>query len=362
MPIKQYLITAMVTLLIGIAAWHRGKERERIREAEKAKAAYEMREPSNERPAELDNLPPRRRHKHHVVVNSTEPVYVYHFPTILKNVESIELVSAIVPRGQLRINEYNNVLPIIINGVEHVIHLKLGDYINILYFLIEVNYQLRQIVTDPNQYIVFIYDLMATRVFVVTSPTMSVSLPFGNYKDTVAQGLGFDPRSTLDITADIPSDDRNVGRVTASMNYLNDRMLSDTIINNYPVSIYTDANLFPMDPVTGQPSLLDPTGWKTLMAHNRANLSFQLYIDIDVDEISYWDGSNHLARIFISDDEEQVEYRAKASDVHRKMREEMKDFDRLTIRMNAVSGVEAHPYKLNGLPYSLQFEIITLDN
>ena len=355
--------------LISVSAWHRGRERKRLKDAEDAKAAFEMREPSNERPAELDNLPPRRRHKHHVVVNSKDSVHVHHFDQILRNVESIELVSAIIPRGQLRLNEYNNVLPITINGDKHVIETKMGDYTNVLYLLIEINYQLRQILPD-GVYILFLYDLMKTKVVIVASKTLTVEIPFINHRNTIAQGLGFHATDTVVInqplttaSAGTPNYERDVGAISASITYLHDRLLTDNIINNYPVSLYTNpvAPIFPLDAATNVPDIVG-SEWNVVTAPNRANLSFQLYIDISVDEIKYWDNSSQIARIFISDDEEQVEYRPKATDIHRKMREEMKDFDRLTIRLDAIGGLEKHPYKLNGLPYSLQFEVITLDN
>ncbi len=364
--LKQYLVTALVMLLVSASAWHRAKEKKRLMEAEAAKVAFEMKEPTNERPAELDNLPPRRRHKHHVIVNSNQSKHVYMFPQILKNVESIELINAIVPRGQLRINEYNNVLPMVINGTEYILEIPMGDYINILYFLIEINYQLKQIL-PAGQYIIFLYDLMKTKVKIMVSAGVTLEMPFGLHSNTVEKGLGFDKDQNVSVTEPLTTEAigstgyvRDIGSYAACITYLNDRLLTDNIINSLPTTFYTSADLFPLDG-DGNPDLTVAT-WNAVVAPNRANLSFQLYIDVSVDEVSYWDGSRQMARIFISDDQEQVEYRAKETDVHRKMREEMKDFDRLTINLDSISGSEIHPYKLNGLPYSLQFEIITLDN
>lgn len=365
---KQYMTSGIVLAFFALLAYmgvRRSKEKIRIREIEAAKPPFEMHEPENA--VLYGHDPPRKRHKHHVVINGSDQVLHYTFPHVLKNVESIELVSAIIPKTQTRIHSRNNILQLEINGTSHTIEIPVGDYENILFLLLEINFQIRPLLPSATSFLLFLLNIIEGKTIVTCTNDLTVTLKFKDVENSIGVPLGFGD-DDYTITGDSLSRQDAEQFLSSSVTMLQDRIDNELNINNYPPSRYGSANLLPID-TDGIPQIT-MSGWNAIESLSRANLTYQLYIDVNIDEITYYDGSNRLARIFLPEGEDQVEYRTTGMNVgytkdypiYRKMRTKMSNLDRMTIRFEGViDEKKKYPYLFYGLPYSLQFEIVTLD-
>ena len=107
--------------------------------------------------------------------------------------------------------------------------------------------------------------------------------------------------------------------------------------------------------------MINPS-WEYLYGDLRVNMKHQLYVDIDIDEIQYWDGTHRLARIFIPEEKDETEYQSYGNPILRSLNKDYYDLDRLHFRLKSVvSETNKHPYDLKGLSYSLQVQLTTVD-
>ena len=91
-------------------------------------------------------------------------------------------------------------------------------------------------------------------------------------------------------------------------------------------------------------------------------MKHQLYVDVMLDEVTYWDGTHRLARVYIPEDKEETEYESYGRPILRSLNQDYIDLDKLTFRLKSVvSDTNTHDYNLNGLNYSLQLQITTVD-
>jgi hypothetical protein len=277
--------------------------------------------------------------EHTIILNSNENVSEYVFPYTLKNVKHVELITGIMPKAQYRLNDYNNV----INNIT----VEPGSYSDVISLLMFVNQELYDNATG----IVLMFDALKRNVIAAANAATVLNLSDTN---TMAPVIGFD-----DGTYTFPSgttSDSNL--ITSSLNYFTalkaSANLSGTAINNYPPDYYTFTEQFSNN--------VAPSTWEYLYSPNRVNMKHQLYVDVLMDEVTYFDGTHRLARIFVPETTEDAEYQSYGRPILRSLNQDYIDLDKITFRLKSVvSEGNTHPYDLNGLNYSLQIQITTVD-
>ena len=282
--------------------------------------------------------------EHTIIINSDQNVTTYNFPHKLKNVRNVELISGIVPKSEYRINRYNNLFD--------TIEITSGFYQDIISLLMTVNQQLY----DNGTGIMLAYNSVDRNVIAIATASTVMDLDTTN---SIYPVIGFDKETYTFPTGTSSNNDI----ITASLNYFLSLKLSavagNRAINNLPANIYTFTDQFNTPPSTA--ITIDPA-WEYLYSPNRVNMKHQLYVDINIDQVTYWDGTHRLARIYIPEDKEETEYESYGKPILRSINQEYIDLDKLTFRLNSVvSDENTHPYDLNGLSYSLQVQITTVD-
>lgn len=277
--------------------------------------------------------------EHTIIINSNKNVFQYEFPYTLKNVKHVELISGIVPKSEYRLNDYNNVI--------NSITVSEGSYSDIIAMLMYIN----QILYDSSTGIILVYDALTRKIIAIAPAATVMDLSDPN---TIAPVIGFEP-----LTYTFPSGtthDPNI--ISTSLSYFTNLKTSSISsgkgINNLPPTYYTFTTQFPSNAI-------DPV-WEYLYGVVRVNMKHQLYVDITLDEVTYWDGTHRLSRVYIPEEKEETEYESYGKPILRSLNQEYIDLDRLTFRLKSVvSETNMHDYNLNGLNYSLQLQITTVD-
>lgn len=283
--------------------------------------------------------------EHNIIINSSDTSTVYELPYKLKNVKSVELITGIFPKSEYRINPYNDKL----TANTSAITLTDGNYTDVITMLMQINQQL----FDNDTGMILAYDAVKRNVIAMGLVNTVLDLSVENSCSAL---IGFTETVHTFVAS---THDANV--VTSSLQYFNGLQTtsaaSGTAINNLPASTFTFTTQF----VTSGNIVIN-SAWKYLYGANRVNMKHQLYLDVDIDEIQYWDGTHRLARIFIPEEKDETEYQSYGKPILRSLNKDYYDLDRLSFRLKSVvSETKTHPYDLKGLSYSLQVQLTTVD-
>lgn len=277
--------------------------------------------------------------EHTIILNSTENVVEYEFPYTLKNVKHVELISGIIPKSEYRINEYNNQIS--------SFAITPGSYSDIISMLMAIN----QLLYVNSTGIILLYDALQRKIIAVAPAGSVLGLSGTN---TVAPILGFEPDSYTFPTGTSHDADVITTSLSHYTNLKSSSLSSGKGINNLPASYYTFTNQFVSNAIDAN--------WEYLYGTDRVNMKLQMYVDIMMDEVTYWDGTHRLSRVYIPEEKEETEYESYGRPILRSLNQEYIDLDKLTFRLHSVvSETNRHDYNLNGLNYSLQIQITTVD-
>lgn len=277
--------------------------------------------------------------KHVVLVDSNTNRTSVQLPYRLRDVVHVELLSGIMPRAEHKVNEYNNV----VNDLQ----VQVGNYSDVLSMLMEIN----QTLYNAGVPVLFVYDTMLRSTYaILTDPTGVLDLTAQN---SLAKVLGFERVEYTEADALPVAPDLSV-HLSFFTSFKNSSTATSRSINNRNGSYYTFTDLWATE---------IPSTWKYILAPKRVNMKHHLYVDIDIDEVAYWGGNNRLARIFIPESTDEVEYRPSLNDpVMRHLADSECTLDKLTVQLwSVVDKEDRHPYDLNGLNFSLMIQITTLD-
>ena len=289
---------------------------------------------------------------HTITINSNRTTTDHIFEKPLKRVVSVELVSAIVPKGDYRINSHNNKIVVTVTDAEgcqcpYAIFVEPGAYEDIVSLLMEIN----QLFYDKNVAIVFYFDQLKRKVVacIDSNSVSTVHVDFREGQSTMGDVLGFLPKMYTFLPERMEEGTTASSLVFHAFDALK---VSKMIINNKFSTSYTFTNF-------GGP---EATSFACVTADHRVCLKHQLYVDIIANNVTYWDGSHLLERVFIPEHEEEVEYR-RLYPLDRVLNQKTVNLDRLSISLqHALPGGHTHPYNLHGLYYSLKIEVKTLNN
>lgn len=290
--------------------------------------------------------------EHTIIINSADTNTEYVFPYKLKNVKNVELISGIVPKSEYRINPYNDKL----TANATPITLTDGNYTDVITMLMHINQELY----DNNTGVMMMYNSVTRNVIAVAPAGTVLDLTDTN---SCAQLIGFTP-DTYTFPSGTTHDTQTI---MASLQYFYNLKTtsetSSTAINNLPANTYTFTTQFVSQSGNGNNISIDiDPAWEYIYGDLRVNMKHQLYVDIEIDEIQYWDGTHRLARIFIPEEKDETEYQSYGKPILRSLNQDYYDLDRLNFRLKSVvSETNKHPYDLKGLPYSLQVQITTVD-
>ena len=316
-----------------------------------------------------DSEPPTYRtvrKKNYITINGDTNVVTYDFKKTLKDVKNIELISATIPRSQYRINEENENIIVTLNGNTYAPTLTNGVYNNITEVLLEINRQLyiNAIVpefgtnapssTSTNKYLNVVVDNMNKHsLFFSNNISGAITFDFSQSKKTCRKILGIDD-NVSQITVN-GTTDRIWEYIQSCYEFITDQYFDGTIVNNLISSYYDNLYMFPE-------TYSDYfSSWNFYESTNRVNIAQQLYLDIEIDNITYWDGNNILQRIYIDESIPVTIYDRNYS-TYRTLSENYLKLDKITLRMYSIRDEDKNikiPYEFNGLEYSLQLEVIT---
>lgn len=341
------IIVAIIVFLVVCFKFHRmhKKNVQFTRELGELGEKFDVIQDTNKKLIQkLEEVPTKRTSdlytkEHTIIINSDKNVLRYDFPYKLKNVKHVELISGIIPKSEYRLNQYNNVI--------NSLSIQPGSYSDVIAMLMYVN----QVLYDNSTGIILLFDSVARKIIAVAPATTIMDISDEN---TIAPSIGFEPGIYT-----FPSGttyDANV--ITTSLSYFTLLQSSSATagrgINNLPPAYYTFTSQFPSNAI-------NPV-WEYLYGTDRVNMKHQLYVDVSLDEVTYWDATHRLARIYIPEDKEETEYQSYGRPILRSLNQEYIDLDKLTFRLNSVvSESNTHEYDLNGLNYSLQVQITTVD-
>lgn len=277
--------------------------------------------------------------EHTIILNSDQNVVTYEFPYTLRNVKHVELITGIMPKAQYRINEFNNV----INDLE----IRPGSYTDIISLLMYVNQQLY----ENGEGIVLMFDSLERNIIAAANTAVTLNL---SDSDTMAPVLGF-AANTYTFPASSTFDANVItGSLTHFTTLKQSANVTNSTINNYPPDYYTFTSLF----ANNVPS----ASWQYLYGDDRVNMKHQMYVDVLMDEVTYFDGTHRLARIFVPEDRDDAEYQSYGRPILRSLNADYIDLDKITFRLKSiVSDTRSNDYQLNGLNYSFQVQITTVD-
>jgi len=314
------------------------------------------------------------RLKHYVSVVSDENGFCYKLPRILKNVESVEILSATIPKSTYRVKRDNDTFPLRVEtgGTTFYTEITLteGEYDNILDIIIELNDKLYDVITTPSLYFLdesgagnsltfptnfkFVagYDSLLRKVIFchTADPDLLFSLPFGDVVNSCHLVLGAGRDEAVELDGNI--DGRGVEINDTSVRYPYERIMTENYINNRATSYYQAK-------VAGYPTS-GTSGMTTTSMPKRVNMMKHLHINVDVKEVVYWDGTSRLIQVHIPFDED-IKFVQRPYRIDRRLRGRIENLDRLTFNFKAVQVDEEYAYDFNGVPWSLELELTTLE-
>ena len=286
-------------------------------------------------------------HEHVVMINSDQNEFKYEFPYKLKNVKHVEVISAIIPKSEYRINEYNNTFKL----DSATFTIPEGAYSDVITLLMEIN----QLLYDGSTDTVFAYDANERNIVIMGPPGTVVDFTVNN---SIGALLGFENETYTIPIPDTSNEDSIVSSLQYFYNLKTQSAAGSRPINNLPAANYTFTSQF----ASGAGVITVDAVWRYVFSPNRVNMKHQLYVDVDLDEVTYWDGTHRLVRVYIPEEKEEAEYTSYGKPILRSMNERYIDLDKLTFRVfSVVNDTNRHPYDLNGLFYSLQVQITTID-
>ena len=324
-----------------------------------------------------DSEPPTYRtvrKKNYITINGDSNMVTYQFNKTLKNVQNIELISATVPRSQYRINELNDKMYVQIdNNTPYKISLTNGVYLNISEILLEINTQLYLHVIEPEfglndvtttNYLNVVADNMNKHCIFLTNLSNTVTINFTSTLNTPKKILGISDSVGEIILNETMN--RSNAFMQGCYSYIHNLYrLTGSIVNNLPKTYYDNLLMYPKS------FPYDFSSWKIHEGTNRLNISQQLYLDVTIDNISYWDGTNILNRIYV-DELLPVSVYDRKYPTYRTLSDPYLKLDKITLRFHSITDEgntenrsyedihsKKNPYDFNGLGYSLQLEIIT---
>ena len=301
-----------------------------------------------------------------MTINGNTNDYRYEFPIILKNVEHVEVVSAIIPKSSYRINETNDVIPLEVGGMYATLTMTHGVYDTISNIQLEINKQIALAIASPGDYfedppsfpvgskITLLLDSMTRKIFIQSWRNIGVNkvkLLWKSKNNTCARAFGFIEDASVGLP---PPTSYTTDFVETSILFQTAMFTGTVQVNNLPSSYYTGLDMFATTPITA-------SQWYYAFAEDRVNITHQIFIDIEVDEFSYWDGTKILQQVHIPEDQSIVNYQRQYPS-YRRLREDKINLDHLTISFTSIvePGLKK-PYEFNGIDYSVQLEIITRD-
>ncbi len=294
--------------------------------------------------------------KNYITINGDTNVVTYKFNKTLKDIQHIELISATIPRSTYRINETNN--KIYIGGIDSNIYpatLTHGVYVNITELLLEINTKIYTEIIVPllggsGNYINVLVDNMSKQCMFLTNVNSNIFFNFSKTQNTCRTILGIDD-NVENIYLSINPPSRSNVFLEASYLYIIDQYIDGTTVNNLTGDYYNSLLMFP--------TIYDFSGFYFNCTTKRINIAQQLYLDITIDNITYWDGENILNKIYV-DESQPVTVYNRNYPTYRSLSEYYLKLDKITLRFISTNiNDEKIPYEFNGLGYSLQIEIVT---
>jgi len=299
--------------------------------------------------------------KHYIAINGNESVKIHEFNKTLKNVKHIELISAIIPKSNYRIDGNNDELFITINSNTYNFGITNGVYINITELLLEINRQIYlEVIVDEygvnnggvtDKYLNLIMDNMSKKIIFLTNINDTISFNFSSKLKV--------PRRLLGIETDVininSSSAPHIDEFLDTCYYFITSQWEDgSPVNNLPDTYYNSLNAFPS---TGFNTYA--LGWYFAQGSSRVNVLQSLYMDVELDNITYWDGTNILSKLFVDETLSVTNYNRNYPS-YRSLNENNLKLDKLTLRFFSIIEDGKKQYnEFNGLDYSLQLEIIT---
>ena len=241
-----------------------------------------------------------------------------------------------------------------------------GVYDTISNLQLEINRQIALAIASPADYfesppsfpvgskITLLLDTMTRKIFIQAWRNIGVNqvkLLWKSKSNTCARAFGF----VEDASAGSgPPTSYTTDFIDISILFQTSMYSGTVQVNNLPSSYYSGLNIFATTPINA-------AEWYYAFAEDRVNITHQIFVDIEVNEFSYWDGTNVLQQVYIPEDQSIVNYQRQYP-IYRRLREEKMNLDHLTISFTSIvePGVKI-PYEFNGIDYSVQLEIITDD-
>lgn len=298
--------------------------------------------------------------KHYVTINGNESVKIHEFNKTLKNVKHIELISAIIPKSNYRIDDSNDEFFVSINSNTYNFGITNGVYLNITELLLEINRQIYlEVIVDEygvnsggvtDKYLNLIMDNMSKKIIFLTNINDTISFNFSKQLKVPYRLLGIES-TTININS---ATSPNVNDfLDTCYYYITSQWADGSPVNNLPDTYYNALNAFP-------PSGTNYTsGWYFAQGENRVNVLQELYMNIEIDNISYWDGTNILSKLYVDETTSVTNYNRNYPS-YRSLNENNLKLDKLTLRFySIIEEGKKHYYEFNGLNYSIQLEIIT---
>lgn len=181
-------------------------------------------------------------------------------------------------------------------------------------------------------------------------PDLLFSLPFGDVVNSCHLVLGAGRDEAVELDGNI--DGRGVEINDTSVRYPYERIMTENYINNRATSYYQAK-------VAGYPTS-GTSGMTTTSMPKRVNMMKHLHINVDVKEVVYWDGTSRLIQVHIPFDED-IKFVQRPYRIDRRLRGRIENLDRLTFNFKAVQVDEEYAYDFNGVPWSLELELTTLE-
>ena len=298
--------------------------------------------------------------KHYITINGNENVKIHEFNKTLRNVKHIELISAIIPKSNYRIDDSNDEFFVSINSNVYNFGITNGIYLNITELLLEINRQIyNEVIVDeygPNSggvsdnYINLLMDNMSKKVIFMTNINDTISFNFSKSLKVPRRLLGLKSET---VQVNVSSSPNVNDFLDTCYYYITSQWADGSPINNLPDSYYNSLNAFP--PIGTDYS----SGWYFAQGEDRVNVLQALYMDLEIDNISYWDGTNILSKLYVDETTSVTNYNRNYPS-YRSLNETNLKLDKLTLRFfSIIEEGKKQYYNFNGLNYSLQLEIIT---
>lgn len=355
MNTNNIIVIAILSLTIIVVLFTRSKTQQSGKETTIIKEITQAPVPSG-------TIYKKHNNKYYVNINANTNNYRHDFPSVIKNIQHVEVVSAIIPKSNYRINSTNDSIPLKVQGVEAVLKMTHGVYETINHIQLELNRQIRLAMDTPatyfpgvpptfptNTFINVLFDSMTRKCYFIAKNTITGPIEFlwASVAGTCARAFGFSEDITVN-QASIYTDDF----VDTSILFQTATYDNSVQVNNLPKSYYTGLSIFP-------PGNHITANYDYAYGQDRVNLTHQIFVDISAKEITYFDGNNVIQQVYIPEDESIVNYQRQYP-IYRRLRNELVDLDHITLNFKSIvePGVKAD-YNFNGIDYSVQLEIVT---